>query len=269
MSGFAPDCPLATLVKPSPNHGERRDNRRPDMVVLHYTGMETAQAALDRLCGIGEQPPPDVSAHYFVYEDGRIVQCVPEARRAWHAGASSWEGDQDINSRSIGIEIANPGHDFGYPDFPETQVRAVIALCRDIAGRHGIRADRILAHSDVAPGRKQDPGEKFPWRNLFAAGVGHWVEPTPIADGPVLKLGDRSAAVSQLQGLLAEYGYGINPSGFFGDQTRDVVAAFQRHFRPARVDGIADGSTLDTLERLLIGRRLLLAAVGGRSLRAP
>ena len=269
MSGFAPDSPLVTLVKTSPNHGERRHHRRPDMIVLHYTGMQSADAALDRLCGIGEQPPPGVSAHYFVYEDGRILQCVPEARRAWQAGASCWEGEEDINSRSIGVEIANPGHEFGYPDFPEAQIRPVIALCRDIIARHGIRADRVLAHSDVAPNRKQDPGEKFPWRRLFEAGVGHWVEPTPVADGPALKLGDRSAGVSQLQGLLAEYGYGINPTGFFGDQTRDVVAAFQRHFRPARVDGIADGSTLDTLERLLIGRRFLLADGSGAGARAP
>jgi len=267
MSGFAPDSPLVTSVKSSPNHGERRDHRRADMILLHYTGMDSAEAALERLCGGG--PEPGVSAHYFVYENGRIVQCVAEARRAWHAGASSWEGDEDINSRSIGIEIANPGHDFGYPDFPEAQIRQVIALCRDIGGRNFIRADRVLAHSDVAPSRKQDPGEKFPWARLFEAGVGHWVEPTPIAAGPVLKLGDRNAGVSQLQGLLAEYGYGLNPSGFFGDQTRDVVAAFQRHFRPVGVDGIADGSTLDTLERLVIGRRFLLAAANGANARAP
>jgi N-acetylmuramoyl-L-alanine amidase len=260
MSGFSPDSPLVTAVRASPNHGERSGGRRPDMIVLHYTGMESADAALDRLCGIGQQPEPLVSAHYFVHEDGRIIQCVPEMRRAWHAGASSWEGEEDVNSRSIGIEIVNPGHDFGYPDFPAAQIRQVIALCRDVLDRHGIRADRILAHSDVAPSRKQDPGEKFPWAKLFEAGVGHWVEPTPIAGGPGLEPGDRSAAVSQLQGLFAEYGYGINPTGFFGDQTRDVVAAFQRHFRPARVDGVADGSTLDTLERLLIGRRLLVAA---------
>ncbi len=145
----------------------------------------------------------------------------------------------------------------------------MIALCRDIAGRHFVRADRILAHSDVAPSRKQDPGEKFPWARLFAAGVGHWVEPAPVAAGPALKPGDRNAGVSQLQGLLAEYGYGLNPTGFYGDSTRDVVAAFQRHFRPARVDGIADGSALDTLERLVIARRFLLAAAGGVDARAP
>jgi N-acetylmuramoyl-L-alanine amidase len=269
MTGFAPDSPIVTSVNASPNHGERRRHRHPDMILLHYTGMESAQAALERLCGIGGDPQPSVSAHYFVWEDGRIVQCVAEARRAWHAGISCWEGEEDINSRSIGIEIANPGHDFGYPDFPERQIRQVIALCRDIVGRRSIQADRILAHSDVAPSRKRDPGEKFPWARLFEAGVGHWVEPAPIAAAPALEPGDRSAAVSQLQGLLAEYGYGLDPTGFFGDATRDVVAAFQRHFRPARVDGIADGSTLDTLERLVIGRRFLLAAASGADVRAP
>jgi N-acetylmuramoyl-L-alanine amidase len=269
MLGFAPDSPLMISVQASPNHDERRGRRHPDVIVVHYTGMASAQAALERLCGIGGDLEPSVSAHYFVHEDGRIVQCVPEARRAWHAGVSCWEGEEDINSRSIGIEIANPGHDFGYPDFPEPQIRQVIGLCRDIVGRHSIRADRVLAHSDVAPSRKQDPGEKFPWARLFEAGIGHWVAPTPIAAGPVLKPGDRSAGVSQLQGFLAEYGYGLNPTGFYGDSTRDVVAAFQRHFRPARVDGIADGSTLDTLERLLIGRRFLLASASSVDARAP
>jgi len=265
MSGFEPDSPIVTSVESSPNQGERRNRRRPDMILLHYTGMESAQAALERLCGVGGDPEPAVSAHYFVYEDGRVIQCVAESRRAWHAGASSWEGDEDVNSRSIGIEIANPGHDFGYPDFPEPQIRQVIGLCRHIVRRHSIRADRVLAHSDVAPSRKRDPGEKFPWVRLFEAGVGHWVEPTPIAAGPVLKPGDRNAGVSQLQGLLAEYGYGLNPSGFYGDTTRDVVAAFQRHFRPACVDGIGDGSTLDTLERLVIGRRFLLTSTGANA----
>ena len=259
VSEFAPDSPLVNEVKVSRNHSERHDGRRPDLLVLHYTGMESTKAALDRLCGLGNQPDPDVSVHYFVHEDGGLIQCVPEARRAWHAGVSCWEGDADVNSRSIGIEIANPGHNFGYPEFAEVQIRQVIALCREIIARHSIRADRVLAHSDVAPSRKKDPGEKFPWRRLFEAGVGLWVDPTPIAAGPVLALGDRNAGVSQLQGLLAEYGYPVNPSGFYGDETRDVVAAFQRHFRPARVDGIADGSTLDTLERLVIARRALLS----------
>src|SRR5215475_4061097 len=130
------------------------------MLLLHYTGMPDAQIALQRLC----QQDSEVSAHYVVFEDGRIVQCVPEARRAWHAGESSWAGETDINSCSIGIEIVNPGHEFGYPDFPLRQTAAVISLCKSIIVRRGpISGELILAHSDVAPARKQDPGEKFPW----------------------------------------------------------------------------------------------------------
>ena len=266
MGGFLPDSPIVAASRASPNHGERRGITRPDMIVLHYTGMAEADAALARLCDGAPADGQRVSAHYFVREDGTIVQSVPEARRAWHAGESCWEGRIDVNSRSVGIEITNPGHDFDYPDFPDPQIAAVIALCRDVVGRHAIRADRVLAHSDVAPSRKRDPGEKFPWRRLFASGVGHWVEPAPIVAGPVLQPGDRSPGVSQLQGLLIEYGYGLNPTGFYGDATRDVVAAFQRHFRPARVDGIADGSTLDTLERLVIERRFLLAKMAANPL---
>jgi len=189
-----------------------------------------------------------------VLEDGRIVQCVAEARRAWHAGVSSWEGEADVNSRSVGIEIVNPGHGLGYPEFAEAEVAAVIALCRDILARHPIRADRVVAHSDVAPGRKEDPGEKFPWARLHAAGIGHWVEPVAIAEGDALALGDRGAEVLRLQQSLAAYGYGVPATGEFDGATRDVVAAFQRHFRPARVDGNADLSTIRTLHRLLAAR---------------
>jgi N-acetylmuramoyl-L-alanine amidase len=221
------------------------------MIVLHYTGMRTGAAALERLCEAGS----DVSAHYLVFEDGKIVQCVREARRAWHAGDACWAGESDINSRSIGIEIVNPGHDWGYADFPDAQTDAVIALCRDILARRSIPRDRVLAHSDVAPARKQDPGEKFPWARLAAAGVGHWVAPAPIdGSGAGLTLDDRGPMVRDLQAQLADYGYRIDASGSYDAQTRDVVAAFQRHFRPARVDGIADGSTRATLARLLAAR---------------
>jgi N-acetylmuramoyl-L-alanine amidase len=224
---------------------------RPDMVVLHYTGMADGEAALRLLC----TPESRLSSHYVVFEDGRIVQLVAEARRAWHAGVSSWQGETDINSRSIGIEIVNPGHGLGYPDFPEAEIAAVIALTRDILARHPIRADRVVAHSDVAPSRKQDPGEKFPWRRLHAAGIGHWVEPVAITDGAGLVLGDRGGEVMRLQQALGAYGYAIPTSGEFDLVTRDVVTAFQRHFRPARVDGRADRSTIETLECLLARRR--------------
>jgi N-acetylmuramoyl-L-alanine amidase len=261
MSAFAPDAAFVSAVKASPNHGVRRAGRVPDMILMHYTGMSEASEALARLC----DPIPDgglaVSAHYFVFEDGLILQCVPEARRAWHAGVASWQGDRDINSRSIGIEIANPGHDLGYRDFPDQQIAAVIALCADILKRRPIPPDRILGHADVAPARKRDPGEKFPWQKLFNAGIGHWVEPAALA-GSDFEYQPSGPAVEALQAALAAYGYAIGPTGHHDRATEEAVAAFQRHFRPARVDGRADGSTVDTLSRLLAARDRL-AAIGG------
>src|SRR4029079_9614255 len=174
-----------------------------------------------------------VSAHYVVFEDGRIVQCVLEEWSAWHAGESSWAGEADINSSSIGIEIVNPGHDFGYPDFPLRQIAAVISLCRSIMTRYRVPADRVLGHSDVAPARKQDPGEKFPWELLSESGVGHWVRPARLdLSGMKLAVGARSEQVAQLQRGLRNYGYAIDDSGSYDEATRDVVTAFQRHFRP-------------------------------------
>jgi len=246
MSAFLPDFPHADVI-PSPNHGERRDGMSADMIILHYTGMETTQAALDWLAA----PESQVSAHYFVFEDGRIVQMVPEARRAWHAGKSVWKGADDINSRSIGIEIANPGHPGGLPDFPDEQIEAVIALCQDIIRRHGIAPERVLGHSDVAPIRKVDPGEKFPWERLAAAGVGHFVEPAPITGGRFFQRGDSGPPVEALQAMLALYGYDTPVNGIYCERTEGDVAAFQRHFRRERVDGVADFSTIDTLHRLL------------------
>jgi N-acetylmuramoyl-L-alanine amidase len=245
---FRPDSRLVSDVAPSPNHEERAGGRTPDMLLLHYTGMRSTLAAIARL---RDENPPRVSSHYLIDEEGTIIQLVPEARRAWHAGASRWAGESDINSCSIGIEISNPGHEFGYVDFPPHQIAAVIALCKDILSRHKIPAARVLAHSDVAPGRKEDPGEKFPWDALYRAGIGHWVEPAPIEPSPFLGTGDCGSGVSELQMLLNDYGYGLSVTGSYDAATRDVVAAFQRHFRPARVDGVADLSTRETLAALL------------------
>jgi N-acetylmuramoyl-L-alanine amidase len=249
MASFSPDSFLVADVKPSPNQDERKDGRPADMILLHYTGMTSGEAALERLCAAESK----VSSHYVVFEDGRIVQCVAEARRAWHAGVSHWAGETDINSRSIGIEIVNPGHEFGYADFPLRQIAAVISLCKTIVTRRGpISTERFLAHSDVAPSRKQDPGEKFPWGLLSESGIGHWVRPAPLdLDGGALMPGDGGDAVARLQRTLASYGYGIEQTGSYDDATRDVVTAFQRHFRPARVDGFADPSTLITLRALI------------------
>src|SRR4030088_54544 len=195
MSSFPPDSPLVDRVLPSPNHEARIGVARPDILLLHYTGMKSTQAALERLC----DPGPRVSSHYLVFEDGRILQLVPEARRAYHAGAGSWEGTSDVNSRSIGIEIGNQGHDFGCPEFPDAQIAAVIALCRDILARSSIAAQRVLAHSDTAPDRKRDPGEAFPWRRLAEAGVGLWVAPEPIGEGAGARAGGRGGVGAKVQ----------------------------------------------------------------------
>src|SRR2546426_4802359 len=252
-----PDSSVVAEVRPSPNHGERKAGAKPDMIVLHYTGMRDSQAAIDLLC----TPASEVSAHYVVLEDGYIVQLVAEERRAWHAGASSWAGETDINSCSIGIEIANPGHEHGYPAFPRRQIAAVTALCRSILTRYRIAPDRVLGHSDVAPTRKQDPGEKFPWKVLAQSGIGLWVEPVPIAgDGPIFVLGEANPAIEEAQRLLAQYGYAVTPTGYLDAASRDAVAAFQRHFRPQRADGVVDGSTLATLKTLLAARDARRAA---------
>lgn len=247
MSAFKPDYASA-VVRPSPNHTERRVVERADMIILHYTGMPTEDGAISWLCA----PESEVSCHYVVNMDGTVYQLVPEDRRAWHAGKSVWKGETDINSRSVGVEIANPGHPT-LPDFPDRQIEAVIALCQDVAARLDIPPERILAHSDVAPVRKIDPGERFPWGQLHAAGVGHWVPPAPISGGRFFQFGDAGPPVEALQSMLALYGYGVPVSSEFCGQTKGVIEAFQRHFRPEKIDGVADISTLDTLHRLLAG----------------
>jgi N-acetylmuramoyl-L-alanine amidase len=247
MLSFMPDSSVVSDVTPSANFDERRGGREPDMILLHYTGMATAAAAIERLCTTGTE----VSAHYIVLEDGAVVQSVREAARAWHAGISFWAGEADINTRSIGVEIVNPGHDLGYPDFPLRQTAAVIALCKGIMLRRNIPKQRVLGHSDVAPARKKDPGEKFPWRLLAESGVGHWVEPAPLERGDQKVLGSTGEEVLQFQRALSRYGYNIALTSQYDTTTLDVVSAFQRHFRPERVDGVADRSTVATLEHLL------------------
>jgi N-acetylmuramoyl-L-alanine amidase len=205
MTSFSPDSSLADRVEPSPNFDERTGLGRPDMILLHYTGMQFAREAINRLC----DPVARVSSHYVVLETGSIVQLVQEAKRAWHAGVSVWGGDPDVNSRSIGIEICNPGHDFGYPDFPSRQIAATITLCRSILTRHVIRPENIVAHSDVAPSRKNDPGEKFPWKLLAQSKIGLWAEAGPIPPTEPLKRDDTGAKVTELQKMLGDYGYRV------------------------------------------------------------
>lgn len=237
---------LSCTGRPSPNFDMRPEGCAVDILLLHYTGMESAAAAMSRLC----DPIAKVSAHYLVDEEGGVIRMVSEDSRAWHAGAGSWAGVSDINARSIGIEIANGGHDFGCPAYPDVQMRAVEALCLDILSRRSIPARRVLGHSDVAPARKADPGEWFDWARLARAGIGLWVEPEPVADGPSLREGDRGDNVAELQFMLADYGYGLEVLGRYDEMTKAVVTAFQRHFRPQKVDGVADISTVATLRRL-------------------
>ncbi len=240
---FPPDSRCVDAVRPSPNHGPRAEGKPLDMVILHYTGMESGAFALERLTAADS----GVSCHYFVDEDGTITQLVPEARRAWHAGASSWQSEDDINSRSIGIEIVNPGHQFGYREFPQCQIETVIRLCRDCGDRLAIPPQNVLAHSDVAPLRKEDPGELFPWRQLHEAGIGHWVKP----DGAGLPIDNSIKSIEKFQSMLVEYGYSLEITGKIDACTVACITAFQRHFRPKTVDGIADQSTFTTLLKLL------------------
>jgi N-acetylmuramoyl-L-alanine amidase len=204
--------------RPSPNHNERR--RPVSMLVLHYTGMKTAAEAIDRLC----DEAAEVSAHYVVEEDGTVWRLVDESRRAWHAGASFWRGETDLNSASIGVEIVNPGHEFGYRPFPAPQMRAVAELCRGILARHPIAPSGVVGHSDVAPRRKQDPGELFDWEGLARDGIGLW--PDFSVDAP---------PIAPEEGL-ARIGYEL-------DEVPATVVAFQRRWRQRLVDGVLDEET--------------------------
>ena len=235
---------MSFIQAPSPNFDAR--TAPPDMIVLHYTGMPTGEAALERM----RDPQAKVSAHYMVEEDGRIFSLVPEERRAWHAGKGFWKGATDINAVSVGIEIVNPGHEFGYRAFPDQQVDALIDLIADVRSRWTIPDARILGHADTAPDRKEDPGEFFPWKRLAEAGHGLWAE-SGAAPGAPLSEGDEGAGVFALQAGLTRLGYDSAPSGRYDAHTTTVVRAFQRHWLQTRFDGIADGETRARLVGLL------------------
>ncbi|MEQ1756235.1 MAG: N-acetylmuramoyl-L-alanine amidase [Micropepsaceae bacterium] len=237
---------LRVIQRPSPNFDERVGVDGPDILIMHYTGMQSCEAAVRRLT----DPAARVSSHYTVDEDGTVYVHVDEAKRAWHAGVSFWRGETDINSHSVGIEIVNPGHEFGYRAFPDAQIEAVIELSKGILSRHRIPARNVIAHSDIAPGRKEDPGELFPWSRFAGQGIGVWVEAAHVS-GDSLAQGAQGEAVAALQHDLSRYGYGIDASGAFDEHTKAVVIAFQRHFRPAKFDGVVDAETLDLLGRLL------------------
>lgn len=236
------------IDRPSPNFDDRK--RSVDILLMHYTGMPTGEEAMARLC----DPAAKVSAHYTVEEDGRVFAHVDEAKRAWHAGVSCWKGEDDVNSRAIGIEIVNPGHEFGYRRFPASQIESVVTLSKDILSRHSVPRAHVLGHSDVAPARKEDPGELFPWSFLAEHGIGLWVE-APESGSDLVGEHSPTGAVRELQELLARFGYCLNVDGQYGKQTRDVVTAFQRHFNPADIgtadEGYGDGQTITVLEQLI------------------
>jgi N-acetylmuramoyl-L-alanine amidase len=242
---------LHVRERPSPNQDERPAGIPIDNLILHYTGTQTAQAAIDRL----RDPAARVSCHYLVDEDGVVLRLVPEERRAWHAGISYWRGYTELNDRSIGIELVNPGHEWGYRDFPVLQLAAVCDLCLSILSRHAIPARNIVGHSDTAPDRGQDPGEKFEWQALAQNGVGLWADGVPdLGNGGIVR---DAASLWDVRAALAEIGYRVAPEGALDPALATVLRAFQRHWRPEAVTGQADAGTL---ARLLAVRQLVRGA---------
>jgi N-acetylmuramoyl-L-alanine amidase len=244
---------LAIRELESPNQDDRPADVPIDTIVLHYTGMRSAREAIERL----RDPDARVSSHYVVGENGLVLRLVPEHRRAWHAGASSWRGYRGLNDRSIGIEIVNPGHEWGYRDFPALQLAAACDLCLSIFSRHRIPQRNVVAHSDIAPDRKEDPGEKFGWEQLALNGVGLW--PHGVADaGTGTPLRD-AAALAPVRAALAEIGYEVAPNGALDPALATTLRAFQRHWRPEAVTGQADAGTL----RRLAAVAVLVRGAGG------
>lgn len=239
------------IDRPSPNYGPREPiggDVRVRHLIVHYTGMRSCEDALSRMCDEASR----VSAHYLIDEAGSIYKMVPEDRRAWHAGVSFWAGVRDLNSTSIGIELVNPGHEFGYRSFPEAQMSAFAKLSQQIIKRHRINPDDVLGHSDIAPGRKTDPGELFPWREMAAYGIGTWPQTSKSLNQPV--------ELETALGHLSNIGYAVPSSPNLGADildvktgTKDVIAAFQRRYRQNQVDGVLDLET-----------SALIPAVGGQ-----
>ena len=232
---------MKIIKSPSPNFENRPPSVSVNLLLFHYTGMKSASEAIARLCN----PNSKVSAHYLIDEVGNIFSLVEENKRAWHAGVASWNDDVDINNISVGIEIANPGHEFGYSRYPERQMVAVETLSIDIIKRHSIRAARVLAHSDVSPSRKCDPGELFDWERLAAAGIGIWPKNSPVS------VNFEIGSIRQCQKQLKMIGYGLKITGVLDELTRDTILAFQRHWLPKRLTGKFDVETVWRMESVL------------------
>lgn len=216
----------------SPNH-DTRGAQAIDMLIFHYTDMLSTQEALDKLCDASSE----VSAHYVISEEGDIYALVDESQRAWHAGVSHWRGSNNINARSIGIELCNPGHTHGYKPFPSAQMEALITLSQSILSRYPVAPRNVQGHSDVAFLRKKDPGELFDWRMMARRGIGLFPERAPNITGHELGPGDKGEAVMRLQKGLANWGYGLKIDGDYGEKTYLCVEAFQRHFLPSAITG--------------------------------
>lgn len=240
---------------PSPNFDER--TLPVSLLILHYTGMKTGGEALERMTDAEAK----VSAHYMVEEDGQVFQLVDEDKRAWHAGVSEWQGESNINSNSIGIEIVNRGHDWPNEDgslaeYPDVQINAVIALCKEIISRHGSLT--LLGHSDIAPARKIDPGENFPWQGLAAAGLGYWPDVQSDDRRVLFEEGSRDRGVAIVQRGLAHIGYGARVTGVMDEETKLIIEALQRRYRPDQIDGVVDIQTMDVIKALAEFRPTLI-----------
>lgn len=227
---------LHLLQSPSPNYDARKDGKKPTLIILHYTGMPEADAARQRLCDAASK----VSAHYLIERGGQIWQLVAESERAWHAGVGAWQAETDINSASIGIELVNRGHQWGYQTFPDQQIDASIELLNELQQRHQIPAGNILGHSDIAPQRKEDPGEFFPWQRLAVVGLGLW----PAA----INADDRLMDYAEARRLLGRIGYDCAATGEYDLPLRRVLLAFQRHWLPHHLSGLADKPTAAMLQ---------------------
>lgn len=243
VAAARPALPIRDL--PSPNCDARGEGTAVDMLILHYTGMKSVQEAIERL----RDPAAAVSSHYVVDEDGSVVRLVPEDRRAWHAGVSHWRGHTALNGRSIGIEIVNPGHEWGYREFPVLQLAAVCDLCLTILARHPIPPRNVVGHSDVAPDRKDDPGERFDWQGLAENGVGLW--PSGVPDMGTTGAVRDAVSLRPVRAALGEIGYRVAPEGGLDPALSAVLRAFQRHWRPQAITGQADAGTLGRLQGVL------------------